>query len=83
MKLIVWELRLKEPKSISKYKYIKTTAESLSEIVLMWIIKIGGSWIKNSNLEKLIKLLVNLENQKFVIIQEEEFLPILLEKHQK
>ena len=34
----------------------------------MWIIKIGGSWIKNSNLEKLIKLLVNLENQKFVII---------------
>ena len=34
----------------------------------MWIIKIGGSWIKNSNLKKLIKLLVNLENQKFVII---------------
>ncbi len=34
----------------------------------MWIIKIGGSWIKSTNLEKLITLLVNLENQRFVIV---------------
>ena len=34
----------------------------------MWIIKIGGSWIKNANLIKLIKLLVNLDNQKFIIV---------------
>ena len=34
----------------------------------MWIIKIGGSWIKNANLKKLIKLLANIKNQNLIIV---------------
>ena len=48
----------------------------------MWIIKIGGSWIKSTNLEKLITLLVNLENQRFVIVLlGEGFKQTQFEKH--
>ena len=47
----------------------------------MWIIKIGGSWIKSTNLEKLITLLVNLENQRFVIVPGGGILLTQLEKH--
>ena len=34
----------------------------------MWVIKIGGSWIKNPNLPNLIKTLVKLKKQRFVIV---------------
>jgi aspartokinase-like uncharacterized kinase len=34
----------------------------------MWVIKIGGSWIKNPNLPKLIKILMKLKKQRFVIV---------------
>ena len=43
----------------------------------MWVIKIGGSWIKNANLKKLIKLLVNIKNQNLIIVPGGEFLPML------
>ena len=34
----------------------------------MWIFKIGGSWIRNANLKRLINLLVTLENQDLIIV---------------
>lgn len=34
----------------------------------MWVIKIGGSWIKNANLKKLVKLLANIKNQNLIIV---------------
>ena len=34
----------------------------------MWVIKIGGSWIRNANLKRLINLLVTLENQDLIIV---------------
>ena len=34
----------------------------------MWVIKIGGSWIKNPNLPKLIKILMKLKKKRFVIV---------------
>ena len=34
----------------------------------MWVIKIGGSWIKSSNLKKLILLTSSFFKEKFVIV---------------
>ena len=49
----------------------------------MWIIKIGGSWLKNPNLKNLLFKIKKIRPQHTVIVTVEEFLQIQLEKFTK